>query len=47
MKKYLEETKKAMTWLGKQKDTIFIGQTVEYPGSPMFKSLENVFLLAG
>ena len=39
---YLLETKKAMTWLGEQKDTIFIGQTVEYPGSPMFKSLEDV-----
>ncbi len=42
MKNYIEETKKAMTWLGKQKDTIFLGQTVEYSGSPMFKSLENV-----
>lgn len=39
---YLTETKKAMEWLGKQKDTIFIGQTVEYPGSPMYRSLENV-----
>ncbi len=39
---YLEETKKAMTWLGKQKDTFFIGQTVEYPGSPMFPSLKDV-----
>ena len=39
---YIDETKKAMTWLGKQKDTIFLGQTVEYPGSPMFKSLEDV-----
>ena len=39
---YIEETKKAMTWLGKQRETIFLGQTVEYSGSPMFKSLENV-----
>ena len=39
---YILETQKTMTWLGKQKDTIFIGQTVEYPGSPMFASLENV-----
>lgn len=40
--KYLNETKKAMTWLGKQKDTHFIGQTVEYPGSAMFASLADV-----
>ena len=39
---YLEETKKAMTWLGKQKETIFLGQTVRYDGSPMFRSLEKV-----
>ncbi len=39
---YIEETKKAMTWLGKQKDTIFLGQTVEYPGSAMFASLADV-----
>ncbi|MCH8326412.1 MAG: hypothetical protein IIB83_07625, partial [Bacteroidetes bacterium] len=31
-----------MTWLGKQKETFFLGQTVEYSGSPMFKSLEDV-----
>lgn len=39
---YLEEVKKAMDWLGKQKDTVFIGQTVSYEGSPMFKSLSDV-----
>ena len=42
MKDYLLETKKAMEWLAKKKDTIFLGQTVEFPGSPMFKSLEDV-----
>jgi len=42
MKNYLEQTKKAMEWLSKKKDTIFLGQTVEYPGSPMFKSLEDI-----
>lgn len=40
--KYMKELKKAMTYLGKQKNTIFIGQTVEYEGSPMFRSLEKV-----
>ena len=39
---YIEEIKRAMTWLGKQKDTIFLGQTVCYPGSPMFPSFKNV-----
>jgi pyruvate/2-oxoglutarate/acetoin dehydrogenase E1 component len=39
---YLDETKKAMTWLGKQKETIFLGQTVKYEGSPMYKSLSEV-----
>ena len=39
---YLDNCKKAMEWLGEQKDTFFLGQTVEFPGSPMFKSLENI-----
>jgi len=39
---YLDECKRAMTWLGKQKNTFFMGQTVKYPGSPMFGSLEKV-----
>jgi len=39
---YIEQTKKAMTWLGKQEKTFFLGQTVEYSGSPMFASLEDV-----
>ncbi len=39
---YLEETKRAMTILGQKEDTIFLGQTCLYSGSPMFKSLEGV-----
>ncbi len=31
-----------MTWLGKKKETIFLGQTVEYPGSAMFASFKDV-----
>ncbi len=42
MKNYNDEVKKAMTWLGKKKETIFLGQTVSYPGSAMFASFENV-----
>jgi pyruvate/2-oxoglutarate/acetoin dehydrogenase E1 component len=39
---YLKETKKAMEWLGRKKETIFLGQTVVYKGSPMFNSCENI-----
>lgn len=31
-----------MSWLAQQPDTIFIGQTVAYPGSYMHGSLQNV-----
>lgn len=41
---YLEETKKAMEWLEKKEDTIFLGQTVCYEGSAMFRSLKSVFI---
>ena len=39
---YLSETKKAMEWLGKKKDVVFLGQTVLYEGSPMYRSLVDV-----
>ena len=39
---YKEEIKKAMQMLGAHPKTIFIGQTVEYKGSVIFGSLENV-----
>jgi len=41
-REYLDQLKKAMDWLGKQKNTFFLGQTVEYPGSPMHASLKDV-----
>jgi pyruvate/2-oxoglutarate/acetoin dehydrogenase E1 component len=41
-KQYQQNLKKAMEMLAKDNKVIFIGQTVEYPGSPMFGSLENV-----
>ena len=37
-----DELTKAMTWLGQQPDTVFIGQCVEYPGNAMFKTLAGV-----
>ncbi|KKN63742.1 hypothetical protein LCGC14_0498460 [marine sediment metagenome] len=39
---YFSEIKNAMTWLGQQPDTIFIGQQVRYPGNAMFATLEGV-----
>lgn len=39
---YTGELTKAMTWLGEQPDTIFIGQQVCYPGNAMFKTLSGV-----
>lgn len=41
-KKYQENIVKAMEILGKEKNTIFIGQTIVYGGSPMFKSCRKV-----
>ena len=39
---YSDEITAAMTWLGEQPDTIFIGQQVCYPGNAMFKTLSCV-----
>ena len=39
---YFDELTKAMTWLGEKPDTIFIGQSVAYPGNAMFKTLVGV-----
>ena len=39
---YFDELTKAMTWLGEKPDTIFIGQSVAYPGNAMFKTLAGV-----
>lgn len=40
--KYFEELKLAMTWLGKQPDTMFIGQAVEYAGTAMTNTLKDI-----
>lgn len=39
---YQGELTKAMTWLGQQSDTVFVGQGVCYPGHSMFKTLSGV-----
>jgi len=39
---YKEEVTKAMTMLGADKRTIFLGQSIRYPGHVMYGTLENV-----
>ena len=39
---YQRELTKAMTWLGHKEDTIFLGQSISYPGNAMFKTLSGV-----
>ena len=42
MGQYAEELTKAMTWLGEQPDTFFLGQAVECKGTAMTGTLEGV-----
>ncbi len=39
---YFKEISRAMTWLGEQKDTIFLGQSVAYPGNALYRTLADV-----
>lgn len=39
---YKDELTKAMTWLGEQPDTVFVGQSVRYPGNGIFPTLVGV-----
>ena len=39
---YKDRLTEAMTWLGRQPDTIFIGQSIIYGGNAMFDTLEGV-----
>lgn len=40
--KYSEELTRAMTWLGQQPNTLFIGQAVQYAGTSMTGTLKDV-----
>lgn len=40
--KYKQELVRSMSFLGKKKDTIFLGQSVAYPGNAIFNTLTNV-----
>ena len=42
MGKYFDELSRAMKYLGQQKDTIFLGQAVEYKGTAMTNTLKGV-----
>ena len=39
---YKDKLTEAMTYLGEQQDTIFIGQQIVFPGNPMSSTLVNV-----
>ena len=40
--KYFDELKRSMEFLGSKKNTIFIGQAVEVPGTAMSNTLKNI-----
>jgi len=42
LKKYFDEIKRSMDFLGSKKNTIFIGQAVEVPGTAMSNTLKDV-----
>ena len=42
MSKYSFEIIKSMNFLSKKKDTIFLGQSVIYPGNLLYKTLKQV-----
>ena len=39
---YFDELERSMRWLADQKDTVFLGQAVEVPGTAMFKTLAGI-----
>lgn len=42
MGKYFDELRKSMNWLGEFEDTVFLGQSVEYPGTAMRDTLLSI-----
>ena len=42
MNTYVKEINRSMKMLSKNKKTIFIGQSVKYPGSSIYVSLDNI-----
>jgi pyruvate/2-oxoglutarate/acetoin dehydrogenase E1 component len=39
---YFDELKLAMTFLGKQEDTLFLGQSVAFPGNAIYRTLSGI-----
>ena len=39
---YKDELTEVMTWLGERPDTLFLGQSVAYPGNALYKTLAGV-----
>jgi len=42
MSNYFKEVEKSMNFLGKKKETIFLGQSVLYPGNLIYKTLTKI-----
>lgn len=40
--KYFDELVRSMEWLGQQPNTIFLGQSLKYPGTGMYKTVGQV-----
>lgn len=40
--KYVDRLVEAMKWLGEQEDTVFIGQSVRWPGTGMYWSIKDI-----
>jgi pyruvate/2-oxoglutarate/acetoin dehydrogenase E1 component len=40
--KYFDELKRSMEWLAGKPDTMFLGQAVEYPGTAITNTLQNI-----
>jgi len=40
--KYFQELKRSMEYLANKKNSIFIGQAVEYPGTAMYNTLIDI-----
>ena len=40
--KYFKELKRSMEYISRQRNTIFIGQAVQYPGTAMFNTLKDI-----
>lgn len=40
--KYFDEIKKSMEYISKEKNSVFLGQAVNVPGTAMFNTLKDI-----